>query len=114
MNELSQFFSTIAPYAITGAIVSTIVQVTKNFFSKSHYKLLLAIGVSIIGGIILQFVYLLPTNWLTTVAEVFGAANTVYLVIIQWFEKGSANVNPIAPVSNLPASPTEVNNAPAN
>lgn len=86
MEQLTQFGSAIAPFAITGAIVSIIVQYTKSFFEKRGNKLLWAIGVSVVGGIVLQFANLIPTNWLTTIAAVFASANTVYLLVIQWTE----------------------------
>jgi hypothetical protein len=31
-------------------------------------------------------VYLIPTNWFGTIVAVLASANTVYLVVIQWFE----------------------------
>jgi hypothetical protein len=86
MNILLQTWAVIGPYAITGAVVSLIVQFTKSFFAKSAHKLLWAIVISILGGVVLQFVYLIPTNWFGTIVAVLASANTVYLVVIQWFE----------------------------
>lgn len=80
MNEL---ITSLAPLAITGAIVSIIIQATKNVLSKSGHKVLLTIGVSIVCGTILQFTPFVPTPWIETIVAVFAAANTVYLAVIK-------------------------------
>ncbi len=111
MTELSTFWGAIAPYAVTGAIVSLIVQATKDAFAKSIHKTLWAIVISIACGIIVQFAGLGPTNWLTTIAAILAAANTWYLVVLQWFESTPTPPapqpipTPSAPTSSTPAAP---------
>lgn len=94
MTFLAQFWAQVAPFAITGAIVSLIIQATKAAFSKSAHKTLWAIIISIIAGIIVQFAGLVPTAWLTTIAGVLAAANTWYLVVLQWFESDTTTPSP--------------------
>lgn len=108
MSEISQFAAAVAPYAITGAIVSLLVQWLKPIFDKSGHKLLLAILGSILGGVALQFVGLVPTEWFTTIVSVFASANTVYLLVIQWFEDSTPTIGPVpntAPLSQPPSQP---------
>ena len=83
---MNEFIISVMPFAITGAIVSAIIQATKVLFKKSGNKLLLAIGVSIVGGIILQFTSLVPSEWYTTVIAVFAAANTIYVSVVKLLE----------------------------
>lgn len=101
MTFLAQFWAQVAPFAITGAIVSLIIQATKQAFGKSAHKTLWAIVISIVAGVIVQFAGLVPTAWLTTIAGVLAAANTWYLVVLQWFES-----DPPAPEPQ-PATPAQ-------
>ena len=102
MNTLNQFWTAIAPFAITGGIVSLIVQYTKAAFEKSAHKTLWAIGIAIVAGIVVQFAGLVPTNWLTTIAAIVAAANTWYLLVLQWLETPDTS----APVNSTPIPPT--------
>lgn len=104
MNTLASFWAVIAPYAITGGIVSLIVQATKSAFEKSGHKALLAIGVSVVAGVIVQFIGFVPTNWLTTIAAVLAAANTWYLLVLQWIETPTLPPTP-QPTSTPPQTP---------
>ena len=81
MNEL---FSTVAPLAITGALVSALVQYTKDFLSKSTHKFIYVIVASVLLGVVLKFANLIPTNWATTIIGVWASANSVYLAISQF------------------------------
>lgn len=104
---MTQFFGAIIPFAITGALVSAIVQFSKPYITKSGNKALLAVAVSIVGGIILWAFKFVPINWLETILSVWAAANTVYLAVIQWFEvptqpssQAPSSVNPVIPPAN--------------
>lgn len=84
MNEVTLFFSTIAPYAITGAIVSIFVQYTKDFLNKSTHKFFYVIGASILIGIIAKFANLIPGEWFTAISGVWASANSAYLFFSQF------------------------------
>lgn len=101
MEILSSFLGQIAPFAIVGAIVSLLVQYVKQFFTAKGHALLFCIALSILAGIIVQFMSLVPTTWLTTIVNVFAAANTIYLAIVQWFEP-SQPPSPAAPATSAP------------
>jgi len=84
---MESFINALAPFAITGALASIVVQYTKSFFEQhSAWRLPYAIGISIVAGIALQFTALVPTEWYATIVNVFAAANTVYLVILKTIE----------------------------
>lgn len=80
MNET---LLTIGSFAITGVLVSAIVQFTKDFMDKSGHKVLYTIGISILGGVILYFLNFVPANIIEIVIGVWASANTFYLAVIK-------------------------------
>lgn len=85
MEIFIQFIQTITPYAVTGALVSMVVQVVKQYLDKSSHKFLLVIFASLIGGIAFHFIGLIPQSWLIGAAGIWASANTIYLALDQVF-----------------------------
>lgn len=73
----------IASLAFTGMIVSSLVQYMKSVIEKSVNKVLLTIGLSLIGGGVLYATQFIPASFLTIALGVLASANTVYLLIIK-------------------------------
>jgi len=82
--------ATIGGFALTGALVSALVQYTKGFIAKKGNRTLYVIGISVIGGLVAYFFHLVPTDIVETVLGVWASANTVYIAVAKF----------------LPASPT--------
>lgn len=104
MTMLNQFWTQIAPLAITGAIVSLLTQWIKQYVIARWHGLATAVVLSFIGALILIALAYVPANLLIALAGVFGSANTVYLLIIQWFETSQQ-----PPAQTEPAQPVAAN-----
>lgn len=87
-DQISQFAAQVAPFALTGVLVSAFVQVAKQFLAKSGHKVLLLVASSLVIGAAAYFVGLLPQNVLTAVLGVLASANTVYVLFVKWVEPG--------------------------
>ncbi len=83
MENIQELWSLIGSYALTGAILTSFVQVTKSWIKsrggKVFYTFLIAIGV----GSAVYLVGLLPGELVTTIAGVWTSANTVYLLFLK-------------------------------
>lgn len=86
MEQLQSILAVIMPYALTGAVIASVTQYVKQFIDKKGHKFLVALVLSIVGGLFVYAIGFIPANWLVTIVAVWGSANTVYLAIIQWFE----------------------------
>lgn len=103
LSQLSQFFSQIAPFAITGIIVSGAVQWLKKYLDKTGHKVALLVGASVVLGSLAYFFGAIPENVLTAIAGVLASANLIYVLFVQWFES-PAPVNPVD--TTLPPTPS--------
>ena len=81
MELLANFGS----YALAGVIVSLIAQYTKQWLDTKKEKLLFVVFLSILMGAFVYFFNLIPQNAIQIMIGIFASANTVYLVIIRWF-----------------------------
>lgn len=97
-NQISQFVAAIAPFAITGVVTSGIVQYAKNIFDKTTHKVLLLVGTSVAVGGVAYFTGYIPENFLTAIVGVLASANTVYVLIVRWFEPAPVQA-PVPPVA---------------
>jgi hypothetical protein len=77
----TEILTALGGYAITGAVVSTIVQYTKDWLASRPVKMIYTFGISIIGGIVLYSINFVSANYIAAILGVWASANTVYLVI---------------------------------
>ena len=82
---MSEFLITLGSFAFTGFVVSMVSQWAKQYITKKSSKLFFVVGLSIAGGSIAYFVQFLPGNIVEVIVGVFAAANSVYLVVVKWF-----------------------------
>ena len=83
-------------FALTGAVVSGLVEYTKGFLAKAGHRTLYVIGISIVGGLGVYFFHLVPTNWVEACLGVWAAANTVYIAVTQYLPIGTPSAPPSA------------------
>jgi hypothetical protein len=81
-ENLQQLWSIVGAYALTGAVITALVQTTKNWISTKKGKQFWAFLISIVVGAAVYFAQLLPGSWLMIMAGVWGAANTVFLLFL--------------------------------
>lgn len=101
LSQIGQFAAQIAPFAIVGVIVNGVMQYAKQYFEKSSHKVWLLVGISVVGGLIAYFAGALPENFLTAITGVLAAANTIYVLVVRWFE----NPTPPAPPAGSTSTP---------
>lgn len=82
---MSQLLITIGSYALTGFIVSAIAQLAKQKITNKVFKLLFVVGLSIVGGGLAYLANFIPGNVAEVIIGVFAAANSIYLVVVKWF-----------------------------
>ena len=68
-------------FAITGALVSIVTQFTKKYILSSNLRMVYVIALSVVGGLVVYFFHLIPTNIVNSIIGVWAAANTVYVAI---------------------------------
>ena len=90
----------IVSFALTGAVVSAVVEYTKGFLAKATHRTVYVVGVSVLGGLVVYFFHLVPTNIVETLVGVWAAANTVYVAVTQYLGTST-------PASIQPATPTQ-------
>jgi len=73
--------SVITSFALTGVVVSAVVEFTKGFLAKSSHRTLYVVGLSVVAGLGVYFFHLVPTNIVETLVGVWAAANTVYVAV---------------------------------
>lgn len=76
--DLQILWSQIGAYALTGAIISAIIQWSKGWIQSHNGKVWWTILISIILGAGVYAAQLVPGQILTVIAGVFAAANTVF------------------------------------
>lgn len=84
--QIGQFWAQIAPFAITGVIVTAAVQAAKQFVDKTGHKIAISVSFSIVGGVVAYFVGAIPNNILTDIVGVLAAANGLYALVIKPLE----------------------------
>ena len=73
-------------FAISGVIVSTIIQYTKGWLGTKTNRVIWSLLISFVIGILIYGLNFVPVSWWQMIVGVFAAANTVYAV---FFNKGS-------------------------
>lgn len=89
MTELAsgQVTTAITSLAITGAVVSVITQYTKKWLAKKASKQAWVVLLSLGAAGILYLLNLVPAEWWQLTVGVWTMANTVYFIIMGWFNK---------------------------
>jgi hypothetical protein len=96
----------ISSFALTGLVVSTFAEFTKDFLDKQGHKTLYVIALSIIGGLGIYYAHLVPTNIVETLVGVWAAANTVYVALIKLLpEEVDFEEAPLPPQATQPDPP---------
>ncbi|MCP6719751.1 MAG: hypothetical protein KJI72_00275 [Patescibacteria group bacterium] len=83
IGNIQELWSVIGAYALTGVIVTTLIQVTKEWISSRRGKVFWAIIISLAAGVGIYFLNLLPGSWLVMLAGIYGSANTFYLLFFK-------------------------------
>lgn len=86
LTQLSAFWAQVAPFALTGVIVSAAVQALKQFVSKTGHTIAISVGLSVVGGLVVYFIGAVPETWLTAIVGVLAASNAIYALVIKQFE----------------------------
>lgn len=76
--------SVILSFALTGFIVSLFGEYTKQFLAKSAHRTLYFLGLSIVGGLVVYYWNLIPTDIVTTLIGIYAACNTAYVAFVQF------------------------------
>ena len=84
MENIQDVIATLGGMALTGAVVSVIVQYTKNWLASRGHKVLWVILLSVILGTGAYFSHLIPTGWIQVVFGVWASANSAYLVVYKY------------------------------
>ena len=87
-------------FALTGAVVSAIVEFTKGFLNTQQKRTAYVVGMSVLGGLGVYFFHLIPTDVVTTIFGIWAAANTVYIAVTQYL----GPTQPVTPVVPPPAA----------
>lgn len=100
-----QTLTLLSSFAIVGVVVSLVVEYTKNLFTEATAtkRTFYMLGLSVLGGLIVYFWHLVPTNFVTTVVDVIAAVNTAYLFLVQYLPNSSPA--PVVPVVDIPPPP---------
>jgi hypothetical protein len=81
-ENLQQLWSIIGAYALTGAVITAVIQTTKGWIKTKRQKQFWAFLISIALGAGVYFLQLIPGPWLMVLAGVWGSANTVFLLFL--------------------------------
>lgn len=87
MENTQELWALIGSYALTGAIISSIIQATKNWLSSRNQKVVWTILISMTGGIVIYYFNLLPGHIILVLAGIFASAETFYTLIFKTTEK---------------------------
>lgn len=85
--DIQTLWATIGAYALTGAIISSLIQWTKAWINSRSGKILWTALISLILGAGVYYAQLIPGSVLIVVAGIFSAANTVYALFFKGTEK---------------------------
>lgn len=78
--------TTLGSFAVVGVVVSAVIEYTKGFFTKATQgeRMAYMIGLSIVGGLVVYFWHMVPTDYVTTAVGVIAAVNTAYTFLVQF------------------------------
>lgn len=97
----NQTLQLLLSFALTGVVIASVAQYTKAFLEKSSHRTWYVLGLSVIGGLIVYYGHLIPTNLIVTLVGIWASANTVYLTLKALGIIGS---DPVAPTP-VPSTP---------
>ena len=83
----SQLWATIGAYALTGAIISAVIQATKSWIDSRGARVVWSLAISFFLGSIAYAAQFIPGSWITVIAGIFASANTVYVLFFKGNEK---------------------------
>ncbi len=74
-------------YALSGLVLSSIIQLTKKWIQSKPGRIWWAVLLSVIGGVLVYGLQFIPGNYLEIIVGLWASANSVYLVLFGYLLK---------------------------